>query len=74
MSSYFQGHSSTPVTAVMRPEDWSLTSKLALASIGSQGTMGGLLLAGMVLLLIHFVTNMYIFDFILSVIASIIMQ
>ncbi|XP_073993525.1 mitochondrial assembly regulatory factor isoform X2 [Rhodnius prolixus] len=49
MSSYFQGHSSTPVTAVMRPEDWSLTSKLALASIGSQGTMGGLLLAGMML-------------------------
>jgi hypothetical protein len=30
----------------LRPEELSLTSKFALASLGSQGTMGGLLLAG----------------------------
>uniref|UniRef100_A0A069DW95 Putative transmembrane gtpase marf n=1 Tax=Panstrongylus megistus TaxID=65343 RepID=A0A069DW95_9HEMI len=48
--SYYEGHMATPVTTTfMRSEDWSLTSKLALASIGSQGTMGGLLLAGMML-------------------------
>ncbi|KAK9504963.1 hypothetical protein O3M35_009129 [Rhynocoris fuscipes] len=49
LSSYYNPQPTTPVASLMRPEDWSLTSKLALASIGSQGTMGGLLLAGMML-------------------------
>jgi hypothetical protein len=29
-------------------EDWSILSKVAMASISSQGTMGGLLVAGFV--------------------------
>lgn len=33
---------------LLQPEDWSLTSRIALASIGSQGTMGTLLLTGFV--------------------------
>uniref|UniRef100_A0A1B6E5A2 Dynamin-type G domain-containing protein n=1 Tax=Clastoptera arizonana TaxID=38151 RepID=A0A1B6E5A2_9HEMI len=33
----------------MQAEDWSPISRLALASVGSQGTMGGLLLAGFML-------------------------
>lgn len=40
---------SSSVAGILRPEDWSIASKLAMASIGSQGTVGGLLLAGMVL-------------------------
>lgn len=36
------------MTPVQRSEDWSALSKIALASIGSQGTMGGLLVAGFV--------------------------
>ncbi|XP_014287762.1 transmembrane GTPase Marf isoform X3 [Halyomorpha halys] len=36
-------------SSFLRPEDWTLASKFALASVGSQGTVGGLLLAGMVL-------------------------
>lgn len=40
---------SSSITGLLRPEDWTLASKFALASIGSQGTVGGLLLAGMVL-------------------------
>lgn len=36
------------ISSLIRPEDWSLASKFALASVGSQGTVGGLLLAGMV--------------------------
>lgn len=38
----------SPSPFSIQPEDWSFTSKLALASIGSQGTMGGLLVAGFV--------------------------
>jgi len=34
---------------LLQPEDWSLTSRIALASIGSQGTMGTLLLTGFML-------------------------
>ncbi|BES91771.1 fzo-like conserved region [Nesidiocoris tenuis] len=49
MNCYYQPAPQTPVASLLRPEDWSLTSRLALASIGSQGTMGGLLLAGMML-------------------------
>ncbi|KAF6213510.1 hypothetical protein GE061_011230 [Apolygus lucorum] len=46
---YYQPAPQTPIASLMKPEDWSLTSRLALASVGSQGTMGGLLLAGMML-------------------------
>lgn len=31
------------------PEDWSILTRMALASVSSQGTMGGLLLAGVLL-------------------------
>lgn len=34
---------------LMQPEAWSITSKLLLSSVGSQGTMGGLLVAGFML-------------------------
>lgn len=34
------------MTPVSRNDDWSIISRVALASIGSQGTMGGLLVAG----------------------------
>lgn len=36
------------MTPVQRSDDWSIISRVALASIGSQGTMGGLLVAGFV--------------------------
>lgn len=40
----------TPSTfPLLQPEDWSFTSRIALASIGSQGTMGTLLLTGFML-------------------------
>uniref|UniRef100_A0A1B6EQB9 Dynamin-type G domain-containing protein n=4 Tax=Proconiini TaxID=565685 RepID=A0A1B6EQB9_9HEMI len=38
-----------PSFPLLQPEDWSLTSRIALASIGSQGTMGTLLLTGLML-------------------------
>ena len=31
-----------------RPDDWSLATRVAIASITSQGTMGGLIVAGFV--------------------------
>ncbi|XP_014208736.1 transmembrane GTPase Marf isoform X2 [Copidosoma floridanum] len=34
---------------VPRPDDWSLASRIAVASITSQGTMGGLIVAGFML-------------------------
>ncbi|XP_014239321.1 transmembrane GTPase Marf isoform X2 [Cimex lectularius] len=46
---YYQPQPVTPVSSFIRPEDVSIASKLALASIGSQGTMGCFLLAGMTL-------------------------
>merc|ERR1712050_518712 len=40
----------TPSNEFMIPvDDWSLVSKLALASVSSQGTMGGLLVGGLLL-------------------------
>ena len=40
----------TPSNEFMIPvDDWSLVSKLALASLSSQGTMGGLLVGGLLL-------------------------
>merc|ERR1712002_300296 len=40
----------TPSNEFMIPvDDWSLVSKIALASLSSQGTMGGLLLGGLLL-------------------------
>lgn len=41
--------SPSPFGSLMSSDEWSLTSKLALASLGSQGTMGGLLVAGFML-------------------------
>ena len=40
--------SPSPFGGLISSDEWSLTSKLALASFGSQGTMGGLLVAGFV--------------------------
>lgn len=34
-----------------RSDDWSLATKIAIASITSQGTMGGLIVAGFVSIL-----------------------
>lgn len=39
----------TPTLPLMTSENWSLTSKLLLSSVGGQGTMGGLLVAGFML-------------------------
>lgn len=35
--------------AFLPPDDWSLVSKIAIASLSSQGTMGGLLVGGLLL-------------------------
>lgn len=43
MVAYGSGSSS-----LSRVDDWSIPSRIALASIGSQGTMGGLVIAGFV--------------------------
>lgn len=43
MVAYGSGSSS-----ISRIDDWSIPSRIALASIGSQGTMGGLVIAGFV--------------------------
>lgn len=37
-----------------RSDDWSLATKIAIASITSQGTMGGLIVAGFVSILHKF--------------------
>lgn len=37
-----------------RSDDWSLATKIAIASITSQGTMGGLIVAGFVSILRKF--------------------
>ncbi|KAI5712644.1 hypothetical protein M8J76_001169 [Diaphorina citri] len=39
----------TPSLPLMTSEHWSITSKLLMSSVGSQGTMGGLLVAGFML-------------------------
>jgi hypothetical protein len=39
---------STPDCFPARPDDWNLITKVAIASITSQGTMGGLIIAGFV--------------------------
>ncbi|KAE8750554.1 hypothetical protein FOCC_FOCC002848 [Frankliniella occidentalis] len=44
MVAYGSGSSS-----ISRIDDWSIPSRIALASIGSQGTMGGLVIAGFML-------------------------
>lgn len=41
--------SSAPSNFPQRSEDWSLATKIAVASITSQGTMGGLIVAGFML-------------------------
>lgn len=41
--------SSAPQNFPIRAEDWSLVSRIAIASITSQGTMGGLIVAGFML-------------------------
>ncbi|XP_020282314.1 transmembrane GTPase Marf isoform X2 [Pseudomyrmex gracilis] len=41
--------SATPSNFQARSDDWSLASRIAVASITSQGTMGGLLIAGFML-------------------------
>ncbi|XP_078046525.1 mitochondrial assembly regulatory factor isoform X2 [Augochlora pura] len=41
--------SNTSVPLPRRPDDWSLATKIAVASITSQGTMGGLIVAGFML-------------------------
>lgn len=48
--------SATPNNFQARSDDWSLASRIAVASITSQGTMGGLLIAG-------FVRNVFFFFF-----------
>ena len=35
------------------PDDWSIVSKVAIAAIGSQGTMGGLLVGGLLLKIVR---------------------
>jgi hypothetical protein len=35
------------------PDDWSIVSKIAVAAMSSQGTMGGLLVGGLVSVLSH---------------------
>jgi len=49
----YQGSYSTPETPsnefVLPQDEWGLATKLALASISSQGTMGGLLIGGLLL-------------------------
>lgn len=53
---------STP-TFPARSDDWSLASKIAMASVSSQGTMGGLIVAGFVRSFFrnNFPTGLYVF-------------
>ena len=43
-----------------RPDDWSLATRVAIASVTSQGTMGGLIVAGFVsnIIYIQFLKNL----------------
>merc|ERR1711879_986861 len=49
MSSNFSSPETPSNEFTIPSDDWSLASKLALASISSQGTMGGLLVGGLLL-------------------------